>query len=281
MYDQTTSGQREHFSRRSFLLTSGLAAAGVVSALLRLRENWFLQSQQPLEPLNLVAINTVANQIHAMANPTATASVAEVPLAPTAQAPGLSLNRPLLIPHDSWALPARTSGFEAHTLQRITLHHEGVFFDGTKGSVKEYLRRVQIWGMRDRGWEDLPYHLLIDLTGTTYEGRPLWAKGDTNTSYNLTGHALIALVGDYDMQQPNQAQLDSIAAWMAWLVQEYKIPLTEIRGHKDYIPRNAKGEHIDGHIKITCPGDNLYVYLQNGYFLREVCRLLGLTADAS
>lgn len=280
MCDQFSGGPGDRVSRRRFLQAVGLAGLGTVGALLRVRESIAVQSQAPVTPPDLVGLDTAMRQIQVAARPTTTpvlptAPPTPVPVTPTVP-PVLPLSAPPLVLHDSWALPARTSGFEKHTLTHITLHHEGVYFDGKKESVESYLRRVQIWGMKDRGWEDLPYHLLIGLDGTTYEGRPLWAKGDTNTSYNLTGHALIALVGDYDVQYPNESQLNTIAMWMAWLVQEYAIPLSEIKGHRDFFPQNNKGDHIDGNVKITCPGENLYAYLESGYFLQEVRWRLGL-----
>jgi hypothetical protein len=220
--------------------------------------------QIPMEPTSVAASITPVSTGDVV--PTGTPIVIHTPI-----------TAPSLIHHDAWARPVLTKEFKQHTLQLITLHHEGVYFDGKKESARAYLRSVQRWGQNSRGWADIPYHFIIDLEGRIFEGRPLWAKGDTNTLYDLTGHALIAVLGDYNIQMPNQQQLDIIIWVMAWIAQDYNIKVENIRGHKDYIPVNEKGEHIDKNVKITCPGDHLYTYLSSGYFHREVAKMLGLS----
>jgi hypothetical protein len=56
----------------------------------------------------------------------------------------------------------------------------------------------------------------------------------------------------------------------------YHISPDRIRGHRDFIPINDKGEHIDPRTgeKITCPGDNLYLYLANQTIQNGVARML-------
>ena len=180
----------------------------------------------------------------------------------------------MLAPAD-WGARTPTRAFTEHTPDRITLHHEGVLFDGSI-PAPAYLRKVQRWSMDDRAWPDIPYHFLLDLQGTIYMGRPITAVGDTNTMYDPTGHALIAVLGQYDRQQPNQAQLDTIVVLMAWIAAEYTIPVARIAGHRDFIPVNAAGKHWDrrSNSEITCPGENLYVFLRNGYIVNEVQRRL-------
>lgn len=181
--------------------------------------------------------------------------------------------KPPIITQREWGGLHPTKGFLPQQPSRITLHHEGVIFDGSI-PAPVYLQRVQTWSMSNRGWPDLPYHFLIDLEGLIYEGRPLTTRGDTNTAYNVQDHALVALLGKYDQgeQQPNQNQLTTIIALMAWIIDTYNISINTIRGHRDFIPVNAKGEHIDPktHERITCPGDNLYRYLADGTIQRGI-----------
>lgn len=195
--------------------------------------------------------------------------------APTASTTGRTPPKPAMLTPDQWGARKPTKPFTTHTLVRITLHHEGVIFDGSLPAPR-YLRAVQRWSMDDRGWPDLPYHYLLDLQGVIYMGRPVTAVGDTNTMYDPTGHALIAVLGQYDQQRPNQAQLNAVVRLMAWLSSAFTIPLTHIAGHRDFIPVNKAGKHIDQrtNFEITCPGANLYLSLQNGYFVREVRRLM-------
>ena len=140
----------------------------------------------------------------------------------------------------------------------ITLHHEG--------SAKPLLpsddpvtglRALQSWGERDRNWWDVPYHYLIDLDGHVYEGRDWHYMGETNTTYDPSGHLLISILGNYNLQEPTQAQLNAIADVMAWAVKKFDVPLDSIRGHYQYAETN-------------CPGKNLRKYLEDGTFRKMV-----------
>jgi hypothetical protein len=155
-----------------------------------------------------------------------------------------------------------------------------MYFDGTIPAA-QYIRQVQHWCLTDRMWPDIPYHFLIDLDGIIYEGRPLEAQGDTNTGYTTAGHAQVAVLGKYDAgeQEPDAVQIESIIDIIAWIAFRYNIPpdAEHIKGHRDYIPFDAaSGYHIDTRTgeRITCPGDNLYVYLTNGSIPDRVAQKL-------
>lgn len=140
----------------------------------------------------------------------------------------------------------------------ITLHHEGSpkplrpEDDPVAG-----LRALQSWGERDRNWWDVPYHYLIDLDGHVYEGRDWHYMGETNTTYDPSGHLLISILGNYNLQEPTPAQLNAIADVMAWAVKKFDVPLDSIRGHYQYA-------------ETGCPGKNLRKYLEDGTFRRMV-----------
>jgi hypothetical protein len=186
--------------------------------------------------------------------------------------------RPPIIAQAGWGAAKPAYLFKPQRPNRMTLHHEGVYFDRSTDPA-DYLRHVQDWSIKHRRWPDIPYHFLIDLDGLIYAGRPLEARGDTNTSYDLRDHALVAVLGKYDAgeQEPNPDQIDAVIALMAWIAETYAISPDRIHGHRDFIPLNAKGEHIDPRTgeKITCPGDNLYRYLQDHTIQNGVARLIG------
>jgi len=140
----------------------------------------------------------------------------------------------------------------------ITLHHEGSAKPlRPEDDPVAGLRALQSWGERDRNWWDVPYHYLIDLDGHVYEGRDWHYMGETNTTYDPSGHLLISILGNYNLQEPTQAQLDAIANVMAWAVKKFDVPLDSIRGHYNYAETN-------------CPGKNLRKYLEDGTFRRMV-----------
>lgn len=136
----------------------------------------------------------------------------------------------------------------------ITLHHEG--------SAKPLLpsddpvaglRALQSWGERDRDWWDVPYHYLIDLDGHVYEGRDWHYMGETNTTYDPSGHLLISILGNYNLQEPTPAQRNAIADVMAWAVKKFDVPLDSIKGHYQYA-------------QTDCTGKKLRKYLEDGTF---------------
>jgi hypothetical protein len=145
-----------------------------------------------------------------------------------------------------------------HQIKYVTLHHIGSPQPLMPGEdPKEKLRNLQTWGARDRNWWDLPYHFLIDLEGRVYEGRDYHFMGETNTTYNPEGHFLISIIGNYDKQEPTQAQLNAIADMMAWAISRYDLPLDRIGGHYNYA-------------ETGCPGKELRKYLEDGTFKRMV-----------
>ena len=157
---------------------------------------------------------------------------------------------------DWYSLPIST-GYKPHDIKKITLHHGGVEYKGDQ-RTDHYLRNLQFWSRRDRPWPDIPYHFIIDLDGKIWEGRPIQFAGDTNTEYDPTGHVLIVLIGNYEIQKVSKRQLDSTIELMVSLCQKFKLNPDEIAGHKDY------SNNTD------CPGKNLYRYLDGGTIVSEV-----------
>lgn len=137
-----------------------------------------------------------------------------------------------------------------HNIDKLTLHHSATSHAAGDDLGKK-LKNMQIWGENDRNWFDIPYHFIIDTDGLVFEARDYHYMGDTNTGYDPRGHFLINCYGNYMQQEPNEAQLESIAELMAWAAAEYDIDPIEIYGHRDLA-------------STSCPGDNLYVYIENG-----------------
>jgi hypothetical protein len=163
-----------------------------------------------------------------------------------------------IITVEQWGgTPAADSLARKHSIIYITLHHAGVPFPEGKDII-QYMRNLQKWSRTEKKWIDLPYHYVIGLDGTIYEGRDIRYAGDTNTEYDPAGHALIEVVGNFEEVEPNQKQLDAVVRTMTMLSAKYSVPVDSIRAHRDYSS------------KTVCPGKNLYPYIQNGYFKEHV-----------
>lgn len=150
-----------------------------------------------------------------------------------------------------------------HRITHVTLHHTGSaepLRPDEDPAAK--LRGLQSWGASARNWWDVPYHFLIDLQGRVYEGRDWRYMGETNTTYDPSGHFLISVIGNYGRQESTPAQIQAIADLMAWAIDRFDLPLDRIGGHYNYA-------------ETSCPGQHLRKYLEDGTFRRLVAERVG------
>lgn len=132
-----------------------------------------------------------------------------------------------------------------HRITHVTLHHTGSTEPlRPADNPVEKLRGLQSWGAAERNWWDVPYHYLIDLDGRIYEGRDWRYMGETNTTYDPSGHFLISIIGNYERQEPTPAQVKAIADMMAWAIDEFDVPLDRIGGHYNYAGTSCPGQHL-------------------------------------
>jgi hypothetical protein len=102
--------------------------------------------------------------------------------------------------------------------------------------------------MSGQGWPDLAYHVVIGIDGTVYEGRDPTYRGDTGTSYDTTGHFLVVVEGNFDVEKPTAAQLDSLTKVLAWASEHYNVSPTTIAGHGDYAATLCPGRFLEDSI---------------------------------
>ena len=135
--------------------------------------------------------------------------------------------------------------------------------------------------IRDGGWGDIGYNLLIDEAGVVYEGRwsgpdpvPAFsgsAVADLVTGGHIRGYNLgnigVCLIGNLTSRMPTSAAYTSLVRVLTGLVRVCRlIP----QGEVDYYnPVTALGNHvftISGHrdwAATSCPGDTFYPDLPN------------------
>ncbi len=157
---------------------------------------------------------------------------------------------------DAWGARPVKPGLVKHTVKRLTVHHSGVAIKGNRRSPRR-VRIAQIYHQKSKRWPDVAYHHLIDLAGNVYEGRATWARGDTGTTYDTTGHYLVCVLGNYNEQRPNQKQLTALANLLAWASQKFKVSPKTITGHRD-------------HAATSCPGKRIYKLVKDGTLRRKV-----------
>ena len=162
-----------------------------------------------------------------------------------------------VIKRADWGWIPLEKGKEEAEIKKITIHHGGVEFTADKDPVKS-IQSLQKWSRAEKKWIDIPYHYMIDLKGNIYEARPINYPGDTNTEYDPTGHALVEIMGNYEVQKFSDVQQESLINLIAFLADEFNVPLSEIKTHKDYST------------KTVCPGKDVYKYFQDSSIVKRV-----------
>ena len=164
-----------------------------------------------------------------------------------------------IVTREDWgARSPRTGSLVPHTITRLTVHHAGTQ-SATTGPAR--YRSWQAWHMDGKGWPDIAYHFIVGVDGTVYEARDPAYETDTFTDYDTTGHFQVVMEGNFDVDRPTAAQLESLAAVLAWGADEYGVSPTTIAGHGD-------------HAHTACPGDHLAAYLDSGSVQNAVEALL-------
>lgn len=143
---------------------------------------------------------------------------------------------------DAWRAEPASSPMVEHVPVRLTLHHTAVRQTASTqgpGRVRQHQRYHQ-----SLGWPDLAYHFLVDRTGLAYQGRDIRFRGDTGTEYDPTGHFLVCMEGDFEVQEPTRAQLDTTVALFAWASQQYGIDASTLAGHGSYAVTSCPGSAV-------------------------------------
>jgi N-acetyl-anhydromuramyl-L-alanine amidase AmpD len=161
-----------------------------------------------------------------------------------------------ILSRGEWNAHPPVGEMKSHQPAHITIHHTAVKQNPNR-SLAEKLQSLQKFsqnpgtlgnGKAKPAWPDVPYHYYIDCKGQVGEGREVKFVGDTNTQYDPTGHALVVLEGNFEEEQPTEAQLVALRKMIAWLSARYQVPPDRVGSHKDFA-------------ETLCPGKNLQALL--------------------
>lgn len=123
----------------------------------------------------------------------------------------------------------------------IVIHH--VADDNNADTDAKAINDLHI---HENHWIAIGYHFVIRKDGTIEKGRPVWSNGAHAQGYN-TESIGICLSGNFEIGNPTDQQIESLAMLLANLCADYNIPIDR--------------KHILGHRELNntgCPGDNLY-----------------------
>ncbi|MDX2307194.1 MAG: peptidoglycan recognition family protein [Hyphomicrobium sp.] len=160
--------------------------------------------------------------------------------------------RPPMIDRAGWnAKPARTDAMKTQTVTSIVLHdtrarsNPGLPVAEKMQNLQSYAMSAgRVSGLKKPAWGDVPYHFYIGIDGQIAEGRGLDYAGDSLGYYQTQSKAQIVLEGDFDVEEPSDAQVASLKSLVCWLKRDYKIDGTLIFGHGQLA-------------SVPCPGPNL------------------------
>ena len=177
--------------------------------------------------------------------------------------PAARVDKPPIVSAKEWgSAPQPIPEERKHTPKYITIHHAGVFVKSTTDPAV-FVKNMQGWGQRDKKWPDLAYHFLIAPDGRIFQGRDIAYEGETNTKYPLRDQVQVELMGDFGRQRVSPKQLDSLVKLTSWLCAEYSIDPILMGGHNDRAPRQT-----------SCPGADLYRYVEDGQLTKWVAAIL-------
>jgi N-acetyl-anhydromuramyl-L-alanine amidase AmpD len=161
-----------------------------------------------------------------------------------------------IITRENWGASEPVLKMKRHKPQYITIHHTATM-QVPERPIEDKLHSLQQFSMRDdsladgrlkKAWADIPYHFYIAADGTIAEARKLNYIGDSNTSYDLSGHILIVLEGNFQKEKISPVQYKNLERLVLALSKDYGISSGKITGHKDQA-------------QTSCPGESLYALL--------------------
>jgi hypothetical protein len=142
-------------------------------------------------------------------------------------------------------------------ITRITVHHCGEVNDlDSEPQIIDYLRRTQSSQCRTKaagglGAGDLAYHFIIDRNGETWEGRSLSYQGaHAGNSTANRGNVGICVLGNFNVQYPNDNQKASLKALLNRLTTRYDLGADDIYTHREI-------RAYYGLSATDCPGNHL------------------------
>lgn len=157
------------------------------------------------------------------------------------------------VTHDASGRRFRWARQYSPLVKLLVVHHTALQVSGDEREPVERMRALYEYHARNRGWGDIGYHYVIDENGQIYEGK---SGGDNVVGGHVycgnIGSVGIALMGNFEVEQPAQKQVQSLQWLLQFLGQKYQIDLnTELQFHGETVlPILGHGDLVD----TACPG---------------------------
>lgn len=95
---------------------------------------------------------------------------------------------------------------------------------------------IKRWHTKERGWNDIGYHYVIDLDGTIEPGRPIEVAGAHCTGHNADSIGICYVGGCDAKMQPKDTRTEEQKASLITLLKHIvaKYQGVKIYGHRDF-----------------------------------------------
>jgi hypothetical protein len=140
------------------------------------------------------------------------------------------------------------------------IHHSAT--SSSHQNYTEMVRSIYIFHTQSRGWSDIGYNYLVAPNGIIYKGRdPLdGSQSDVLGAHfcgSNSGTMGVCLLGNYDVEQPQDPMIRSLEALMAWKVEREGLQALGQNPHPLNSALGVIAGHRDG-CSTACPGQNVY-----------------------
>lgn len=119
------------------------------------------------------------------------------------------------------------------TVQNIIINHSAVPDTVTVTQIAQF-------HVKNMQWPGIGYHFYIDGQGLIYKTNEL-----TTISYHVGNYDSVSVgicvAGNFARTIPTTAQIQSTAHLVAWLLEELTLPLSAVRGKKEFIDTQSPG----------------------------------------
>jgi N-acetyl-anhydromuramyl-L-alanine amidase AmpD len=147
----------------------------------------------------------------------------------------------------SWSTAAWIPDGQERPWQFIVVHHSAT----PTGNADEFDRMH-----RAKGWDELGYHFVIGNGTGSGDGEveigSRWSKQKHGAHAKILGHPEyndvgvgICLVGNFDVSRPSEAQMQSLARLVRFLMDRYCVPRNHIYGHGQLKPTDCPGRNFN------------------------------------
>jgi hypothetical protein len=145
--------------------------------------------------------------------------------------------------------------------ERITVHHDGMdpVTLRSRGDVAQRLEQIRKAHL-NRDFGDIGYHFIIDPSGGVWEGRPLSWQGAHVSAQNERNIGVMCL-GNFEIQRPSPAQVESLDRFIAQLMRNYRIPVREVRTHRELARTVCPGRNLQPHMNQARSGAGPLAYV--------------------